>query len=358
MKTGILTFSNALNPGAVLQAFSLYKALEERGNTSRLIDYHCEAIDAMHRQKRVFGSGLRLKERIFGAVYNVVFFPRRIRYRRFVKKRMKSEGPYTRETIAGADGVFDLYVTGSDQVFNLDLTGGDTAYYLDFAHSGKKVSFAAGVGNIAPGNAQTIKQNLESFDGISVREKKGQEQLKALCGIDAEVVPDPVFLHTGEEWRKLLDLKEKKGKGYVLLYQLYESPSLYKVAEIAAAKYGLKTVVVTRALQTHHKVDRVVRNAGPREFLQLIAGADYVVTNSFHGTAFSIIFEKPFNTLIPGPSPERLTELLEATGHMDRALFPGSKSQLVLGPAEYTQETSAAVLKRTADEWLDRITKE
>ena len=361
MKTGILTFSNALNPGAVLQAFSLYKGLEEKGNAPELIDYHCDAIVDMHRPKKVFGPGLGLKARLYGAVYNIVFFPRRVRYRRFVKKRMHSEGPYTKETIKGADGSFDLYVTGSDQVFNLDLTGGDTTYYLDFVNNGRKASFAAGAGVIAPQNVPVIKEKLETFDYISVREKMGQEQLKNLCGIDAEVVPDPVFLHTGEEWRKLLKLKdngkESRKKGYVLLYLLYESRPLYKVAEIAAAKYGLKVVVVTRTLRVHYKVDRVVRNAGPREFLQLIAGADYVVTNSFHGTAFSIIFEKPFNTLIPAPSPERIIELLEATGHMDRAVWSDRKTPLCLGPVEYNDETSSLPLKKRTEEWIRHITK-
>lgn len=356
MKAGILTFSNALNPGAVLQAFSLYAALEEAGHEPALIDYRCPAIDAMHAPRPVFGQGPGLKARAYNALYNTVFLPRRLRYRRF-GRRMRRIGPYTKKTIGSADGREDLYITGSDQVFNLKLTGSDTAYYLDFVKTGKKASFAAGVGELTGREAEEAAGLLASFDHVSVREAYGAKVLERECGVSAEVVPDPVFLHSGQEWRKLLGIEEEAKEKYVLIYSLYETAALYDIAQIAAKRYGLKTVLVTRTLRPKRRVDKIVRNAGPREFAGLVANASYVVTNSFHGTAFSVIFGKPFNTFISEKtSPWRIEELLEACGARDRAVRAG-KNALETGPADDKKLAEAAEeLRRRGRDFLLKIT--
>ena len=357
MKAGILTFSNALNPGAVLQAFSLYSALEEAGHEAALIDYRCPAIEAMHAPRPVFKAGTPLKARVYNIFYNTVFLPRRLRYRNFIK-RMRQVGPYTKKTIAQLDGKEDLFITGSDQVFNLKLTGFDTAYYLDFVTKGKKTSFAAGAGTLGPEDADTAARLLSSFDHVSVREEYAARQLEKMCGVNAEVVPDPVFLHSGEEWKKLLNIKEDNKEKYVLIYSLYEMDILYDIAALAAKKYGLKTVLITRTLRPRRKVDEVVKNAGPREFLSLIANASYVVTNSFHGSAFSVIFGKSFNTFVSNKtSPWRIEELLEECGVPDRAVRIGSTGLVTdKADAEALKETAGRLRRRGLD-YLEKITK-
>ncbi len=319
MRVGILTFCNALNLGAALQAFALQKKLEQLGYDAELIDYRCPAIEKMHRFKPVFRTKKGIRTRVFNLLHNVVFLPRRIRYRKFqgCSKRTRA---YTKDTVDQLNGVYDLFVTGSDQVFNLKLTGNDTAYFLDFVRSGKKIAYAASLGVWMEEKKELYGKYLSGFDRLSVRESSAAERFRQELGIEAEVVPDPVFLHSGEEWKKLLGIRGEKQKDrYLLIYSLIETKELYERAAVRAKQLGLKVVAVTKALKPAGKADRYVRNAGPREFIRLVANADYVVTNSFHGTAFSLVFEKQFSTLLPKAAPERILELLDDLSIRDRA---------------------------------------
>lgn len=328
MRIGVLTFSNALNLGAALQAFSLQKTLEQMGHDTDLIDYQCPAIDAMHKLLPVLKAGLTVKARIYNLIYNLVFFPRRLNYKRF-QRGLKKSKKYSRETISASNGVYDVFITGSDQVFNLKLTGNDSSYYLDFVQSGKKVSYAASLGVYLPERKQDYQNYLKSFDHLSVRENASAQLFQQEMGIAAEVVPDPVFLHTSEEWKALLGIREKKREKYILVYSLVEDKGLYEIANKIAKEKGYQIYVITKALRPMGKADKYLRNAGPYEFVELMAGAEYVVTNSFHGTAFSLIFKKQFTVLLPQTVPDRIENLLRAVNLLERAIstvkdIPGS----------------------------------
>ena len=317
MKIGILTFCNANNLGAALQAFSLQKALEEIGQDAELIDYRCRAIENMHKMRPVFREKIGLKSRVYNFMYNAVFFPRRVRYKKFQKGAKRSR-KYTRENIREANGLYDMFITGSDQVFNLKLTGDDSTYYLDFADKGIKASYAASLGTYLPDQREKYQQYLKSFDYLSVRENSTAEIFEKELGIEAEVMPDPVFLHTAEEWMKLVGISKAAKQKYVLVYSLIENEELYAIANKAAKEKNLKVFAITKALRPMGRADQYLRNTGPKEFIELIANADYIVTNSFHGTAFSIIFEKQFTTLMPPAAPERIRDLLQATDLSER----------------------------------------
>ena len=323
MRIGVLTFSNALNLGAALQAFSLQKTLEQMGHDTDLIDYQCPAIDAMHKLLPVLKAGLTVKARIYNLIYNLVFFPRRLNYKRF-QRGLKKSKKYSRETISASNGVYDVFITGSDQVFNLKLTGNDSSYYLDFVQSGKKVSYAASLGVYLPERKQDYQNYLKSFDHLSVRENSSAQLFQQEMGIAAEVVPDPVFLHTSEEWKALLGIREKKREKYILVYSLVEDKGLYEIANKIAKEKGYQIYVITKALRPMGKADKYLRNAGPYEFVELMAGAEYVVTNSFHGTAFSLIFKKQFEVVLPPVAQERIVNLLESI-HLDHRIHTGDK---------------------------------
>ena len=332
MRIGILTFSNAFNLGAALQAYSLQKALAEMGNDAELIDYRCPAIEAMHKMRPVFHLRIGMKLRIYNLVYNMVFIPRRIRYIRF-RGYSKRSKVYSKETITETNGKYDLFITGSDQVFNLKLTGNDTTFFLDFVEKGKKVAYAGSMGAYQMENKEQYLAYMNSFDSLSVREKTSADLLKSESGISVDVMPDPVFLHSGEEWKNLCGVKDKKALKYVLIYALFEDKDLYEIAGRVARKYGMRIVAITKVLRPLCKVDRVIRNAGPREFIELIANAAYVVTNSFHGTAFSLIFEKQFMILLPPTAPDRIIDLLNTIGLREQ-IYMGSIND---GDIDYTQ---------------------
>lgn len=310
MRIGILTFCNAYNLGGALQAFSLQKVMEEMEHDTELIDYRCPAIDKMHMPKPVFSGSISLKSRLYNLIYNIVFGVRRIRYKGFFRRTKRSE-KYTKDTISESNGRYDLFVSGSDQVFNFRLTGYDSTYYLDFVSSGKKISYAASMGVFLPEKRDEYYKYLQSIDYLSVREKSTADLINIEYGINAKVMPDPVFLHSKEEWMGLLGIREKKQHHkYVLVYSLIENKDLYLIANSVAIENNLKIIVITKALKPLGKADKFLRNTGPKEFISLIMNADYVVTNSFHGTAFSIIFKKQFTVLIPPVASERIDDLL------------------------------------------------
>lgn len=309
MKIGILTFCNAYNLGGALQAFSLQKALEETGQDAELIDYRCPAIENMHKLRPVLHRGISLKSRVYNIIHNIVFFPRRIRYKKF-QQCMKRSRKYSRDNVHEANGQYDMFITGSDQVFNLKLTGDDSTYFLDFVDKGIKASYAASLGIYLPDQKERYQHLLKTFDYLSVREKSTADIFEKELGIVAEDMPDPVFLHTADEWKTLVGVSADNKHKYVLVYSLIENKDLYDIANKVAKERGLKVFAITKVLRPMGHADKCFRNAGPKEFIELIANADYVVTNSFHGTAFSLIFEKQFTTLKPASAPERIEDLL------------------------------------------------
>lgn len=352
MKIGILTFCNAFNLGGALQAFSLQKALEETSQAAELIDYRCQAIENMHKLRPVFHGKISLKSRVYNIIHNIAFFPRRVRYKKFQRTAKRSR-KYTRENIKEANGLYDMFITGSDQVFNLKLTGDDSTYYLDFVDKGIKASYAASLGIYLPDQKERYQQYLESFDYLSVRENSTAEIFEKELGIEAAVMPDPVFLHTSEEWTKLVGVSKANKHKYVLVYSLIENEELYAIANKVAKEKNLKVFAITKVLRPMGRADKYLRNTGPKEFIELVANADYVVTNSFHGTAFSIIFEKQFTTLMPPVAPERICDLLQVTELSER-IYNGES--ISLAEINYSQRSeSIRSMKLLGEQYLRHV---
>ena len=312
MKIGVLTFCNANNYGAALQAFALQKKLEQMGHAVELIDYRCPAIDSAHAKKTVTSSGISLKKGIYNFLYNIVFSSRGRKFEVF-RKCVKRSKCYQKSDLFAEQKRYDLFITGSDQVFNFALTGHDETFFLDFVVSkDKKVAYAASMGNFIDAEKGTYAKLLKDFRLLSVREKSTALQIENKLGIACDVVPDPVFLHSAEQWKELLNLrKDAQTKPYVLIYTLFESPELYQLANEYAKKNACKVFAITKALRPGGKADVFVRDAGPQEFLELIMNANYVVTDSFHGTAFSIIFGKQLKIVMPPTAQNRIIDLLD-----------------------------------------------
>ena len=356
MRIGILTFCNAYNLGAALQAFSLQKKLEDMGNQSELIDYRCPAIEKMHQLRPVFRRGLKPKARVYNLLYNFVFPARRKRFQHF-QQEMKRSQVYMRENIGETNGKYDLFLSGSDQVFNLNLTEQDSTYFLDFVKDGKKGSYAASLGPYLPEQKENYINWLKDFDFLSVREQASAEILKQELGINADIMPDPVFLHSMEEWRELLGIQEKNTEKYVLIYALIEKPELYAIAEKVSKEKKLKIYVITKIIKPRGKADKIFKNVGPKEFVELLSNAEYIVTNSFHGTAFSLIFKKQFTILRPENAPERIEDLLRDVKLNHR--MTSSAQDIDLSDIDYSlcEEAISCYGKKGID-YLQRICKE
>lgn len=315
MKIGVLTFCNANNYGAALQAFALQKKLEQMGHAAELVDYRCTAIEATHAKKTVTSSGISLKKRIYNFLYNVVFSSRGQKFEAF-RKRVKRSKCYQKSDLFSEQKRYDLFIAGSDQVFNFALTGHDETFFLDFVdQKDKKVAYAASMGSFIDAEKETYAKLLKDFRLLSVREKSTALQIENKLGIACEVVPDPVFLYSAEQWKEIIGLRvNPKNKPYVLIYTLFESPELYRLAKEYAKQNHCEVIAITKSLRPGGKADTFVRDAGPQEFLEFIMNAKYVVTDSFHGTAFSLIFGKQLKIVMPPKAQNRIIDLLSELG--------------------------------------------
>lgn len=301
-RVGILTFHDADNQGAVLQAYGLQTALSGMpGVLPEVLDYRCDEVEAT--RKTAAGGMKRLA---MGAYYA-------LKHRNFCRFRAKylkrSRMCYTRETIAEAVKHYDLFITGSDQVWNLECSGHDTAYFLDFVpDKGHCCSYAASLGNyhFTEEEQRWVGQWVTGFRGISVREGSAVEELKKAGISGAQVHPDPVFLLSSRDWQRVMS--PRLDRKYVFVYLIQEDVHVLAAARDYAKKHGCKIVNNKTSL-------KYILKGSPSDFLSWIYYADAVFTNSFHGTAFSIIFGKKLGAdvvLRGGGTNNRIMELLKA----------------------------------------------
>lgn len=291
---GIITYHNAINYGAILQTYALNKYINSLGRECETIDYTCEKINNSYKLinlkslKSFVNSVLNLKNNII----------RRKKFGDFSKNNIKlSNKKYNRYNITEANGVYDKFITGSDQVWNLELNE-DYNYYLEFvSDNNSKYSYAASFGNIdvLRKNSLKVKNLLEKFNIITVREKTTINDIKKECNLNSEHVLDPTFLLSREEWEKVDNHKKYKEK-YILLYVLHEE-SAYYIAEKLSKLTGLKVYIITESRRQRIK-GKYIRTSGPRDFISLIKNSEYVVTDSFHGTALSIILQKNLKVVL------------------------------------------------------------
>ncbi|WP_026767793.1 polysaccharide pyruvyl transferase family protein [Selenomonas ruminantium] len=350
MKIATLTFHRALNYGAVLQCFALQKTIKDLGYDSDVLDYDCKIISREYRLVKT--------ETYFKFIKSLILFPyyyqRKRNYDNFIKKYISKSCKYSYQDLRRVEDDYDVIITGSDQVWNYKLTGCDDAYFLGFISNRKKrLSYAAsfGVKEIPKEFYEFYCKNIEGMGHISVRERAGAELVEQLCGRQADVVLDPVFLQTEDCWRNVMsNIKET---GYVFVYM----PGKYtiRVAQELANRKKLKLIHCAYDISFKNINDNVSDSRlslGPDDFLSLLAGAEYVVSGSFHATAFSLIFQKKFFVEIPPNTGERINNLLNVFGLQNR-IFNGDclpddreiKWQNVLEKMEVLRNKSLSCLK-------------
>lgn len=319
MKIGIVTFQETNNYGAILQNFALQKAIEKHGHVAETVDYRSKYIAKPYRLSHLKNKGLG--KYAFGVVGYLCYMPRTHANKKF-RKNINYSKKVKKEQLAELNNDYDCFITGSDQVWNVNLTGYDDTYFLKFVtDSFKKNSYAASVGisELDDKQKEWYADKLSDYHMITVREKASIGLLKQVTEKEVVDVLDPVFLLTQDEWKKYVKPVKEKGD-YILVYQLGLSTALVNYAKECAKKYGCKLVFfpfpLVGAACGKYKVC-----GGSGELLSYIAGAKYVITDSFHGTSLSIIFNKKFTTLVSGTHSavsSRLTSMLDMLGLSNR----------------------------------------
>lgn len=302
MKIKTITCHDVYNLGASLQAYALQKYLESQGHKVEIIDYMPEY---QCRQFRLCIISNSLYDKPFiKQLYLLAKLPRRLMalkrknaFDEFTTKYLKLTRRYNSyEELMADPPEADVYIAGSDQIWNtLFHNGRDAASYLDFGKPEvKRISYAASFAtpDIVPEYREFVKEKLKGIDCISIREKTSLPLLASLGRPDGMAVCDPVFLLNKEQWLEIIKDEPNVNEKYVLVYLTDKSDEIEQIAKDIKKTTGWKIFVVGGIKSTY--ADRSFFNTGPLEFLKLISDAQFIISNSFHATAFSLIMEKNF----------------------------------------------------------------
>ena len=346
MKTiGIITIVKVNNYGAELQAFALQRKLNLMGYKAEIIDYLFYKNKEFKKEKISrpyynFPLKKRIKEFLLPIIEEMKSLPHYKNYQNRIRGFERFHNKYTRfspvryysySQLYKNPPVYDVYCVGSDQVWNPNCYTSLNPYFLTFApKSSKKIAYASsfGVKNL-PNDAKNIyKENLAQLTHISTREKTGIKIIKDLTGREAKLVLDPTFLLTQEEWNEIANCSKVPNYKYILLYVLKDSKFITKTAMELSKLSGLKIVRITKGAfkQDSNKSILDITDAAPDDFIGLFSKADLILTNSFHGTVFSIIYQKDFYTILKKDKDNnsRQIDLLNSLDLGNRLVYEGS----------------------------------
>ena len=328
-KVGIVTIHKINNYGAVLQAYALNRYIRGLGHDAKTIDFRTYRVAESYKLFRPVENRMDLVRNGQALLFAGKLHRRKARFDQFLAEQvpMTSDAYYSNGELRSARFDFDTYICGSDQIWNTHCRNYDDAFILEFARGrGARISYAASLGaeNIHPDMQERFHRELSDYKAVSVREKDAVDIIAPLSGGDVTHVCDPVLLLTADQWKEVAAGQLMK-EPYIFFYHVKgDIPGMRDYLRNLSKKTGMKVVAVTMNLREMLYPNVKSYDAGPREFLSLSEPADYVVTNSFHATAFSLIFRKKMMVFAPhGAGPSRLTSVLETAGLMDRVWDKG-----------------------------------
>lgn len=326
MKIGILTFNWAINYGAVLQLYALYSYLKNSDHDVYVLNYIPYELGKSYRPK-ILEKPLKIKSIAKKSLQKLIKHRQITKFDEFIAKNLNLTEEITK--ISDLDRLiqsFDLIVVGSDQVWNYDITKNYLEAYLLNGINCNKISYAASLGKKEINNEARIlfEEALKDFDFISLREESSIECLKRIYDTDYKVCVDPIFLLNKDSWVNFARESNYSiyKKEYILIYMLEYNSNLINVCKYLSKKYKLSVVSIEIPMLSTQRMFNMnnikkLNNVGPRDFVKLFLGSKYILTNSFHGTAFSLIFEKPFISFAHSNVNLRIKNLLKLYGLED-----------------------------------------
>lgn len=346
MKIALLSFHNAYNYGAALQAYALQEYVQSLG-------HECEYIHYVNNSRRhSYDMGYQLKRALHDKnvkqsiklALGIPFMKKRgVNFEQFYAQNLhKTQTLYTcSEEARELNGHYDKFIVGSDQVWNPKNNGGDCAFLLDFVEDGaKRIAYSSsfGTSQIPLEYQERYREEFKKFGYLSSREEMGQKLIKELTGKDSMFVVDPVFLPGVNEWKKIAK-KPKESREYLFFYTNRNNQADQFLNMFGKSDYQY------HILSSHlgagdflNKQKKVVFSMAPEEFLGEIENSNLVITASFHCLAFSIIFHKPFVVFLTGDlgKDERVLNLLEITGLKSRIFSNTMTREDVFAPIDYS----------------------
>lgn len=335
MRTVTLTWYTGNNFGSTLQAYALQRTVCELGHTNEILAYHPPKLEnlKLKLQNHSLQATMNYKLNEFylklAAKGNQETQSNMALFDEFRSQHLKFSAPCsTKAELESIAKQYDKFLCGSDQIWNPYYF--DPVYFLSFVHDpDQKVPYAPslGVTQIPEFARERLAKQLRTFSRLSVREQQGAELIQQLTGLQAKTVADPTLLLKADDWRKLSKpLQDKTAEPYVFCYFLRNNPTYHEVVQKIAQRHGLTVQTVPMVIGDFDRPGTIHDPVGPAQWLDLLDNAAYVVTDSFHCTIFSILFQKNFGTFHGFSSDNqrsqnsRIDNILRITGLEDQLL--------------------------------------
>jgi polysaccharide pyruvyl transferase WcaK-like protein len=332
MTVGILTFHNENNIGAVLQSLALQKYIDKN-------ICNCEIIDFIPNNSISKTGGIHKFLHLCKWVLTLMIDTHtKDRYKKFALFRhqyykLSVERYYGDNDIIGKKLTYDFLISGSDQILNLTLSGNSKSYYLAFCNDKAKISYASSFGreHISNEEHEVIKAELPKFVALSAREQSAIQIIKNDTGREATLVLDPTFLLDLSDWEQM-EGTVSTPEHYIFVYAMEYSTLLEKTISGVKQQYRFPVLCVPGNKSSERlPVDKMIKNCGPTDFLGYIHNADIIITNSFHGTAFSLIYRKKFYCVSHSTRNTRLENIMDLVENRDNLITDdniGNKTQI------------------------------
>ena len=350
-----MTWFHYRNYGTALQVSAICKYFRDKGHTVEVIYYMPQKkgdsyvssynfIDIINKhRKRAFMKSLNHKPEIRGAFVHSSEVE--LLYENYLQERINFTAPCNElSELQNLNAEFDAFVCGSDQIWAPNIF--DPHYFLDFVSDTEKmVAYAPSIGLFSIEDkfvAEKMRALIGRFKYLSIREKQGADIICKSVGKKALITVDPTLLLTGEEWYRYGAIKRLNKEPYVIVYLLGGKESHYEIAYTIAKKRKQKVKIIPVFENDVLKEDAITEPIGPSEFLSWIYGAEYVITDSFHGTVFSLIFQKNFSVIERFDSASQINQnsrIYSILGmlNLEERLIPYNGSYRPLGIIDYSK---------------------
>ncbi len=359
MKVVAITLHRITNFGSMLQTYATQTAIKRLGHEVEILDFVPEGMTFKRACFPKNDTPLWLKIIKFIPLFicNTIQFKIMGHFmNKYIHVTSKRYGSY--QDILNNVPLADIYLSGSDQVWNTQNNNPKDdlkAYYLGFAPKEKKrIAYAGSFGknNFSAEESQIVKEYLSLYDAISVREDDGLTILKQ-HGIDnGSFVVDPTLLLTSEDWQQFATAKKAPTPGYIFVYNLNRNKTLKQLATQIAKEQNLRIVNFADSFDfIPHAENRLFNSA--LDFINYIAHADLVLTDSFHGTAFSINFKRQFICVKAPRYNSRIESILRLSGLIDSRLATSCEEGLKISQHTINYENVSPCIEQARRNSLD-----
>lgn len=323
-KVGILSTQRHANWGSALQCYALEYKLNELGYDAEIIDYFPEDVTVIGQLKRLKNKSKLMRNPFlhFAAIcaFSISYVNKKRVFDKFIKKNLKlsKKTYYDASEISDDDPQEDIYCCGGDQTLNgfkvLDV-------FDNLSDKPIKVAYSSSFGktDFEDEEYNRSKKSLARFDALSCREDSGTEIMHQMGFENAKWIIDPAFLLTANEWKKLASDKYK-GKKFIVAYNLHHDKKIEKFQKELGGKYNLPVINICVQWFEFYRPGKFLWCPSVEDFLSLILNAEYIVSDSFHATVFSVLFHKKFMTVVPGWVGTRIESISNLLGIQDRII--------------------------------------